>query len=907
MSARELPARISDWMRGHLAQLRALVRKRSVERELNEEMAWHIELETRKNEAAGMSRTEARRAALVEFGGVERYKEEVRESRWVRVVEELVSDLRYSMRMLGRQPALTLAVVATLALGIGGTAAVFKVVDALFFRPPAGVAEPGRVVRLFVVRDEGSIQTPRGGPGSFIDYEVFRARRTGFASIAAYLYPRQVSVGRGEDAGQAKGRAVTASFLPLLGVRPALGRFFLASEDSVEGRDPVVAISYGFWQRHFGGDSAVLGRELVVNGQSLTVVGVTAKEFTGIDAETIDLWVPAAIANAVGMMTFKDWRVAATTISTSYIGRLQPDAEVGNAASELGSALRISAEAHPGLDTSPSVIAASLIPARGPGRSKAADLSLWLALVAVMVLVVACANVANLLLARSVARRHELAVRLALGAGRVRLLRQHLTESLVLTLIGGAAGILVTLAGAGVVRHFSLPPSAGGVDARLLVFVFGLSLLIGFAFGIFIALHAASRPPVTGIREARTPSTLNRSLARRILVMLQVALSLMLLIGTALFVRSLRQVIHIDPGVDIDRLMVLSVDVSHSGYTTAERERLYNDALARVRHVPGVERAAMVHFAPLGGSAFGIAVDAPEHPERAAMQISEGPYLDLVGVGYFATVGTPLLRGRVFTDADAAGEPVGVVNEMMARYLAPGGNAIGNCYPLADQALEKKGCTRIIGVVGNQRHRFLSEPNVPMVFLPRERNPDLISWGTPSMMIRLQIGAKLPPERIRTAVQSLRADLPYVSVQPLRELVAHAVLPFQLGATLFSLFGCIAVILAAVGLYGVLVYFVTERTLEIGIRRSLGADARSVLSLVLRQAMVPVAIGLLAGLAASLGGTRFLASLLFGVTARDPISFVSASALLIVVATVAALIPARRAARVDPVIAMRAD
>lgn len=543
MSARQLADRIVDWTTGHLRQLRTIARKRATERELDEELAYHIELETRKNVAAGMSPVEARRAALVEFGGVERYKEEVRQRRWVRVIEDGVADLHYSIRMLRRQPALTLAVVTTLALGIGGTGAVFKVVDALFFRPPAGVVEPERVLRLLIVRDSGGIQTADGGPGSNIDYQALRGRHTGFASIAAYLYPRELDLGRGAEAERVTGSVVSENFLQLLGIRPALGRFFLPEEDSVEDRNPVVVISYGFWTRHFGRDPSVLGRQLLINDRMLTVIGVTDEEFTGIDARRVDVWIPTAMAAPLGLM-WKGWRDMPGMAAVDFIGRLAPDVVASAATSEAATALRLSAENHPMLDPTPGVIHASLIPARGPHRSAAANLSLWLALVAAMTLVVACANVAN---------------------------------------------------------------------------------------------------------------------------------------------------------------------------------------------------------------------------------------------------------------------------------------------------------------------------------------------------------------------------LPYVSVQPLAVQVERDVRPFRIGSMLFSVFGVISVTLAAVGLYGVLAFFVTERTLEIGIRRSLGASVRSLISLVLRQAMLPVTAGLVLGLAAAFGGTRFLGSLLFGVKARDPISFLAAAALLIAVATIAALIPARRATRVDPAIAMRAE
>lgn len=353
----------------------------------------------------------------------------------------------------------------------------------------------------------------------------------------------------------------------------------------------------------------------------------------------------------------------------------------------------------------------------------------------------------------------------------------------------------------------------------------------------------------------------------------------------------------------MDRLMVLTTDLSRSGYTSAEREALYVDIARHVSALPGVERTAMVHFVPLDPSGSAIPYDAPGADTAS---VHEGPYVNYAAPGYFETVGTRLLSGRDFTDADATGEPVAILNERMARVVSPSGSVIGRCIAVGEQ-VDSGGCTRVVGVVATQRRRYLEKPDVPMVFLPRDRNPDAIAWGGPSMMIRLRPHADLSAMKVRAAAQSVRADLPYVSVQPLAKQVERDVLPFRLGSMLFSIFGVISMVLAAVGLYGVLSFFVNERTLEIGIRRSLGANTSSVLSLVLRQAMVPVTLGLILGLAAAFGGTRFLGSLLFGVEARDPLSFVAAAVLLIVVATIAALVPARRAIRVDPSIAMRAE
>lgn len=351
------------------------------------------------------------------------------------------------------------------------------------------------------------------------------------------------------------------------------------------------------------------------------------------------------------------------------------------------------------------------------------------------------------------------------------------------------------------------------------------------------------------------------------------------------------------------RLLTVNVNLQRAGYAPDERERFYEDATRRLAALPEVERSAIVHFAPFSGMAFGIGWDLPG-VEDAAFDL--GPYRNLAGPGYFAAAGTRVLAGREFGAADADGEPTAIVNERMARALAPEGRAVGLCVALAEQ-VKDGGCTRIVGVVENHRHRYLEEADIPMVFLPRERDPGAISWGGPTLVVRARGQAADAAASVRAALQGVRPDLPYVRVQPLDEAVRSDVLPYRLGATLFTLFGSLALTLAAVGLYGVLSYFVTERTGEIGLRRSLGAPAMGVARLVARQGLLPVAVGLTVGLGAAWGGTRFIASLLFGVRPQDPLAFAAAAAFLVGVAALATLVPVRRATRVDPMVALREE
>jgi predicted permease len=690
----------------------------------------------------------------------------------------------------------------------------------------------------------------------------------------------------------------------MLGIRPALGRLFVKEEDATLGAHPVALISHAMWQKDFGGAADVIGQTLLLNGERVEIVGVAQKGFTDLHLDPVDVWLPAALASDMGLILGGAWRTSTGMAAISYVGRLSPGASEEAALAQSTAALRHAAEAEPSLDSTPEVRTTSLALASSPGGTGAESVSLWLVLVAGLVLIIACANVVNLLLTRAITRRRELSVRLALGAGRWRVARQHLTESLMLALLGGAAGVALAYAGVRLLGQFPLPRTAGEVDARLLLFALLVSLLTGLLFGVFPAVRSVQLDPVQGLRDTRAAGSIARSRTRRALVVVQVSLSLALLVGAGLFIRSLREVNAIDGGVDLDRLLTASVDLRRAGYSEAEREDFYARALARLSILPSVERAAIIHFEPFSGSGMSVMWDVPG---REAPDGTEGPYLNMAGVGYFETAGTRLLAGRTFDETDrSGGEPVAVLNEAMAWLMADDGNMVGRCVPLGDQ-VGGSGCTRIIGIVETQQRYYLDDKPVPVVFLSRAQAPNAIWWGGPTLLVRTRGKPAHDAPTVRAAVQGLSEGLPYVKVQPLEELIRRDIMPYRLGARLFSLFGLLALALAALGLYGVLSYFVMERTAEIGIRRSLGAPAGGVVALVIRQGMIPVTVGVLAGMAAAFAGTRFLSAMLFGVDARDPLVFSASAAFLLVVALIASLVPAMRAARVSPMVALRID
>lgn len=811
----------------------------------------------------------------------------------------LLQDLRYTFRSLARGPAFTAVAVATLALGIGATTTMFGVVDTLFLSPPAGVRDADDLRRIYVVRRAGMVTTPDGGPGSYVDYEALRDRARGFSAVATFGSVSSVDYGLGERAEQIKGQMVSREYFDLLGVRPVHGRFFLADEDTDAAARSVV-LSHAFWRSEFGGDRSVLGETLLLNGESATVVGVAQEGFSGTETTPVDVWIPAAAAAPLGL-AWEGWRTQPMAAAISFLGRLAHGAAPEQAAGSAATALRHAAEEIPELDPEPDVLLGPLNTARGPKRSEPASVALWLGFAVGLVLLIATANVANLLLARATRRNREVAIRLSLGVSRGRLVRQFLTESLVLALLGGSAALLVALWGAELVRQFPLPPAASGINPRMLGFTFAVALGTGLFFGLAPALRAVRTDVVTGLKDGNPSGGLGRGRLRAALVAAQVTFAFVALVGAGLFVRSFDRVLSIDAGVDLDQVAVVTIDLGKAGYDAAGQQAFYDEALERLRSLPGVERASLARVTPFDGWSMGIGFSVPGREDLKVE--GPGPYVNYVSEDYFRTVGMPIVEGRPFDARDREGAaPAVILNEAMAQVVAPEGGALGSCIAILEQVGEG-GCTEVVGIATNRRHRLLDEDIVPYIIRPWRQYPAQAS----SLLVRTHGDPSAALGMLRSAVHGLAPDLPYVGAQPLEGLVDSDLLPHRIGATLSTLFGALALALAAIGLYGVLAYIVAERTREIGVRRSLGARHAHVIRFVVRRAMVPVALGLATGIVAALAGTRLLAAMLHDVAPRDTAAFGAAAVVLLAVALLASYVPARRAARVDPMIALRAE
>ncbi|MGH7506570.1 MAG: ABC transporter permease, partial [Longimicrobiales bacterium] len=820
---------------------------------------------------------------------------------WTRWIEDVAQDVRYGIRLLTAKPGFAVAAVVTLALGIGATTVMFGVVDALFLSPPPGVREADELVRIYIARDEGSIRTPGGGSGSYPDYVALHENAQGFEDIAAIGRPKPIDLGLGPDAQRITGQVVSENFFALLGIRPARGRLFVAA-DAAGAASPVVVVAHRFWRSYLGETAEVVGRTLVLNGTTATIIGVAPQRFSGIEPQPVDVWVPAMKAAAVRLGS-EGWLTHSLAVVVDYVGRLSRDASTEVAQASTEATLRHAAEQVPELDPDPRVILAPFITARGPKRSDPASVALWVALATGLLLLTACANVANLLLARAASRRREIGVRLSLGVSRARLTRQLLTESLLLAALGCVSGLVLAFAGAELVQQFPLP-SAGRFDGRMVAFAVSATVVTGVLFGFAPALQALRTDTVAGLKDAASSHSRGHARLRDALVAAQAALALVTLVGAGLFVRSLSSALSIDPGIALEHVTMLSADLENAGYTRVERATFWARARERLLSMPGVEGVTTALIIPFSGSGHLEEVDPPG--ADSILSGEDKPFSNWVAPGFARAMGIQVIAGRDITEADDRGAPpVALVSAELARLIVPGGDVVGSCVPIGRQHHEG-GCTRIVGVVESIRHTLLDEP-APYLFLSWAQHEDEQPWDPQRLFVRTSGDPEWSARQMRAAVQGLAADLPFVSVEPISNLVQRDLLPLRIGATLSSLFGVLALVLAAIGLYGVLGYFVAERTSEIGIRRSLGAQEMDVIGLVLQQALLPVAIGATVGVAAALAGGGLLEALLFGVPARDAVTLVTVVFFLGAVALVASYLPARRAAAVNPRIALREE
>jgi len=810
-------------------------------------------------------------------------------------------DVRYGVRMLRRSKGFTLVAVVSIALGIGVNTTIFSFVNAALLRP-LPVPRPQQLVRLW-----------DGSATSYPDYAAYRDEAKVFAGLAAYTQ-RSMSLTIGDETERIWGEIVTGNYFDVLATPPAQGRGFLPEEDRTPGTHPVAVISDGFWKRRFNSDKEIIGKTILLSNQSFTIIGITAENFAGATIiSPPDLWVPMMSEPLV-----QPGSVSLTSPDDGWLhilGRLEPDVTLTQAQAAIST---IASRLHQERDKRHSEPegrvsrVATVVPARGlmvppEGRTTIAFVVGLLMTVVTLVLLVACANVANMLLARAAARRKEIAVRLALGASRWRVVRQLLTESLLLALAGGAAGLLLALWSADLLQSLLPPQESSGMratldtspDVRVFAYTFLLSLLTGIVFGLVPALQASKPNLVPALKDEAVGFSRRRLSLRNMLVVAQVAVSLLLLIAAGLFIRNLQNTQHADPGFAIENGFVMNYDLGLAKYTTPRGKLFHDELLARVRALPEVREASLAEFVPLGG-ARNVSPLYVEGEPAEAMQMDEASMLNhfAIAADYFKTMGIPLVRGRDFGGGDTASSPqIVIVNETLARRIAPDGNAVGKRLRMDS----KGGYLEIVGVAKDIKYIQLAEKTPFFAYLPLNQR----YRAQMTLHVRTMAAPQGVMKQVQSEVRALDRGLPLTNVKTLEEHMRLPLAPAQLFAWLSGAFGVLALLLAATGLYGVMAYLVSGRTREFGIRVALGAQGSDVLRLVLCEGLALVGIGICFGLLASIALTRVLQSVLYGVSVTDPATFASVALLLAAVTLLACYIPARRATKVDPMVALR--
>jgi putative ABC transport system permease protein len=872
----------------------AMLNRPRVEKDTDEELRAHVQNRADDLQRSGLTREEAERRARIEFGGHEKFKEECREARGTNFFESLLQDLRFGLRSLARSSGLTSTVILVLALGIGANTAIFSVVNTVLARP-LPYPEPDRLVWFWE-----SQPNLNQAPFSAADFLDFQSQNQSFEQMAVMHRVSFNFTGQG-PAERIPGMVASPNIFSLFGVQPILGRSFTLSEGAF-GAPRVAILTFGFWQGHFGGDHSITGRAIILNGQPVTIIGVLPANF--VYGDDIQLWVnPVNIVPEV-FSASADWeRKLSTNRETHYlniVGRLKPGVSLQQAQADITNIMEHIHQQYP-VTIGHSV---ELIPLRelfaGPVRP---TLIIMLGVVG-LVLLIACANVANLLLARAVARSREIAIRTTLGAGRLRIVRQLLTECMLLAVSGGALGF--TLAW-GLVR---LLVAAGPremprlqeitVDLRVLAFTAGVSLVTGLLFGLAPAF-AATRQIVGGAlkeggRSATSGVAHNR--LRSLLVVGEVALSLILLVGAGLLVRSFVRLMEVKPGFNPEHMVTMWINFTGARYSEKGQSiQLLDQLLPRVSTLPGVKGVAISNDLPLEGDDTTTTLTAAEG--RSPFERGHQPLIGVhaVNPGYFRAMGIPLLRGRELSSSDVAdSNSVVVINQKLAEVVWPGQDPLGKHFAIFGNKQSE-----VVGVVGNVLHNGLAEAPSAESYLAFSQNP----WSYIGFAIRTEADPTSVYSGVRAIVLQLDAELPVHDMRPMEQVVAETMTTRRFTLWLVGAFAALALVLAFVGIYGVMSYSVTERVHEIGVRIALGAQRGDVLRLVVGHGMRLAAIGLGIGAAGAFLATRAMTSLLFGVRPSDPVTFLAIGTLLAVAAMAACYIPARRAMRVDPMVALR--
>jgi predicted permease len=895
----------------------AIRRRHLVDQEIDAELWAHIELRVAQLMAQGLTREDAIAEARQRFG--ESWDEAVRRIRTAgqhrehRVAmrerwDALRSDVGYAVRTTGRQPAFAVVVILTFALGIGANATMFGIIDRMLLRPPPHIANADRVFEL-----GRKVQFPGGeGINGLHPYPLaveLRKDTTAIERVGVATYIIALTLGTRANAQPVFAIFADGDYFGALGTQPQLGRFFSARNTRDAGEEQVAVVSHELWQRLFAGDRAALGKSLHIGTRDFTIIGVAPKGFTGADPRRVDVWLPIENASALRAVT-EGWK---TNWSANW-ARIHVRLRVGTTTAVAG--VRVATVYDAGRATlaaaTPDKSARrteftleSVLPSAQMKDDVAAKVSRLLMAVAAVVLLIACANVASLLLARGTGRRREIAVRLALGVSRRRLLRLVLAEIAVLAMVGGALALVIAhwamkLLHATLLSDFAWTESA--LDSRMLATTSALVVATALIAGLAPTLRAIGPNVVDSLKVGGREGSVAHTRTRMALMVVQAALSVVLIVGAGLFLQSLRRAVGVRLGYQPDRVIAATMDLSPLGYDHPRRLALYATMRDRVAELPGVEAATVSSTHPLQGWGFFVRVRIPGRDSLPRGEQPMGPFHNAVGADYFSTLGLRLVEGRPITRADIDAEArVAVLSEAMARAYWPGERAVDRCVVLGNDST----CTTVVGVAEDAKETVTGGARRFLVYVPMGER-----WKAGSNTILVRPRGDDPRalvEPIRRAMQTAASDLAFADVQPMTELLSPQIRPWRMGAVLFSVFGALALIVAGVGLYSTVSYSVAQRRHEFGVRMALGARYRDVVRLVVGQGVRAAAIGVAVGSVAALLAGPFVANLLFQTSPRAPSVYGVVGVLTVIVAVAACVVPAWRAARVDPVVALRGE
>lgn len=883
-------------IRGLLHRVRVLVDPEGYAREVEREIRFHLDREAMQNQGLGLGERDAQDAARRQFGNVTYVREEVRRMSGQEWIDRLKQDFSYAARGLRHSPGFTAAVVLTLGLGLGVNAAMFTFLDRVFVKPPAGVVAPHEIRRLYA----GLYRKDEPNARWFVPYlwypQIREIRRGMDSSVVLGLFEEQTdsaSVTVGDATSWVQRGWASTDYFRVLGVRPQLGRFFDAAEDDIANPASVAIITHAMWQRTFNSDPAVVGKTFRIKYRPVTVVGVAPEGFSGIDLSRTDFWMPIGnVGTPVRGMPWYETYNGDMSIVTRFADAAaeQRFLDVASRAAPVGKVQYFG-------DSTAEVKSGPIMASVGPGKAaKEESIALRLGGVAMIVLLITLANVSNLLLVRATRREREIAIRRALGVSRGRLFEQLLSESLLLAVIGGAVALLLAFWVGAALRGLLLPEvkwATGVLDLRVVGFAGVAAIATGLLVGLAPAVHAWKPDLLSTLRAGGKSGAYRRSHLRNGLLVAQAALSVVLLVGSGLFVRSLRNVRSVDLGFDFERTHVLRV-VADTGSLAKDMTAAMPDLLERIGRIPGIESVAAASQGPMLGVSFSQ-LFLPGHDSLPLVFGRRSAGQKTVTPGYFRTVGQRVLAGREFVKGDA---PSIIVSEPMAKAYWPGESPLGKCLVLGPQ---NGPCLPVIGVVAKTNQMQIVEDDPIAQYYTN-------GTTTPTVVMRIPPGRR---DAILTMVTSeVRRLVPraiVVRVRPMEEIFGSSLRPWKLGATLFTAMGVLALIVAGIGVYSVIAYATSQRANEMGIRIALGARVQDIARLVVTGGLQVIGIGILLGVALAYAGGKLVASLLYGISPRDPAVMTIAALILGLIGIAACMIPALRASRVDPVEALRAD